>query len=58
MILTLWEIDDEAGSSFAKTFYRSWATGETAAVAAARAREAARTVDPHPYRWAPFAVVG
>jgi hypothetical protein len=58
MILTLWKIDDEAGSSFARTFYRSWATGETAAVAAARAREAARTVDPHPYRWAPFAVVG
>jgi hypothetical protein len=52
------KIVDEAWSSFARTFYRSWATGETAAVAADRARVAARTVDAHPYRWAPFAVVG
>ncbi len=58
MILTLWKLDDDAATAFARHFYPAWARGATAPEAAAQARSAIAAEEPHPFRWAPFLAVG
>jgi tetratricopeptide (TPR) repeat protein len=58
LVLTLWKLDDEAALAFAREFYPRWLGGVPAPRAASAARAELRRVLPHPFSWAPFAVLG
>ncbi len=55
---SLWPADDAATANLMPRFYRLMAGGETPAAALRRAQQETREEYPHPYHWAPFAVVG
>lgn len=59
VIATLWEVDDDASSLFASTFYRFW-IGEKASLGAAfrQATRETRDVYPNPRMWAGFVLIG
>ena len=55
---SLWPADDAATADLMPRFYRLMADGEGPAGALRRAQQETREQYPHPYHWAPFAVVG
>lgn len=58
LLLSFWNLDDQAACAFMKAFYREWLGGETKARALRAAALEIRNVRPHPFFWAPFYLVG
>jgi len=58
LLLTLWDVHDRSTSEFMAAFYRRFRDGQTKAVALQGAMQELRSIYPHPYYWAPFALIG
>jgi CHAT domain-containing protein len=58
LLLTMWQVDDLSTAEFMTAFYQNLGRGETKARALREAMRAVRQRFPHPYHWAPFALVG
>ena len=57
IVVSLWEVPDEATSLLMQTFYDNIANGQQPAQALATARNAVRSGYPQPYYWAGFVLV-
>jgi CHAT domain-containing protein len=57
IVVTLWEVSDNATSLLMRTFYDSIAAGQQPAQALATARNTVRSQFPQPYYWAGFVLV-
>jgi CHAT domain-containing protein len=57
-LLTLWDVQDHSTSQFMASFYGHLSRGEDKAVALRKATLELREVNPHPYYWAPFVLIG
>jgi CHAT domain-containing protein len=58
LLLSLWDVHDRSTAEFMAAFYRRLRDGETKAVALQGAMQELRSRYPHPYYWAPFALIG
>ncbi len=58
LLLTLWDVHDRSTAEFMSSFYRRFSGGEPKAVALRGAMQELRGRYPHPYYWAPFALIG
>ena len=58
LLLTLWDVHDRSTSEFMTAFYRRFSVGQPNAVALQGAMQELRSRYPHPYYWAPFALIG
>jgi CHAT domain-containing protein len=58
LLLSLWDVHDVSTQKFMTAFYRRFQHGENKATAAAEAAKEIRAEFPHPYHWAPFALIG
>jgi CHAT domain-containing protein len=57
LLLSLWDVHDEGTTAFMTGFYRALATTDTASAVRTAMLET-KAHHPHPYYWAPFALVG
>jgi CHAT domain-containing protein len=57
-LLTLWDIQDSSTLEFMISFYRCLTKGSNKAAALQKAVQQVREKHPHPYYWAPFALIG
>jgi CHAT domain-containing protein len=57
LLLSLWDVHDESTTAFMTSFYRALSGGDTAEAARVAMLETKAT-HPHPYYWAPFALMG
>lgn len=58
LLLTLWDVQDSSTAEFMRLFYERWAGESNLAAALRSATLSLRERHPHPYFWAPFALVG
>ena len=58
LLLTLWDVHDQSTSDFMVRFYRRFQDGQGKAAALRGAMIELRETYPHPYHWAPFALIG
>ncbi len=58
MVASLWAVDDRSTACFMKTFYTYLQTGVSKAAALRATMLEMRSVEPHPYYWAPFILLG
>ena len=58
VLLTLWDVNDNSTSAFMKAFYSRLHDGWGKARAAQQAMRELRERYPHPFYWAPFALIG
>lgn len=58
LLVTLWEIDDVTATEFMRAFYGRVVAGDTLASAVSTAMRHVRERFPHPYYWAPYALIG
>jgi len=58
VLLTLWDAYDRSTADFMKAFYGQLQTGRSKAQAAQVAMRELRDRYPHPFYWAPFALIG
>ena len=58
LLLTLWDVHDQSTSDFMTRFYRRFQEGQGKAAALRSAMIDLRETYPHPYHWAPFALIG
>jgi CHAT domain-containing protein len=58
LVLSLWDIDDRRTSAFMTIFYKGLTSGLPKVEALAQAMRQLMSLNPHPYYWAPFALVG
>jgi CHAT domain-containing protein len=58
LLLTLWDVHDRSTSEFMVAFYERFREGEPKAIALQGAMQELRSRYPHPYYWAPFALIG
>jgi CHAT domain-containing protein len=58
LLLTLWDVHDQSTSEFMTRFYRHLQAGAGKAAALRGAMIELRETYPHPYHWAPFALIG
>jgi CHAT domain-containing protein len=59
VLLTLWDVNDRSTAEFMKRFYRRLqAAPNNRAEALRAAMQDIKQVYPHPYHWAPFALMG
>jgi len=58
VLTTLWAVPDGAVVPWMRVFYRELSAGAGAAAALRQASLSAREKRPHPWAWAPFALVG
>jgi len=58
LLLTLWDVHDQSTSDFMTRFYRRFQEGQSKAAALRSAMIELRETYPHPYHWAPFALIG
>jgi CHAT domain-containing protein/Tfp pilus assembly protein PilF len=58
VLLTLWDVHDRSTTEFMIEFYRRFQNGEGKAAALQSAMRNLRDRYPHPYYWAPFALMG
>ncbi|NNE09519.1 MAG: CHAT domain-containing protein [Gemmatimonadetes bacterium] len=58
MLASYWKVDDRATTRLMSRFYRSLSGGARKSEALAAAMDSIRDESPHPYYWAPFALVG
>ena len=57
-VVTLWDVNDRSTAGFMKRFYQRLQEGSDRARALQQAMIDSRAIDPHPYHWAPFVLVG
>ncbi|MGA8144997.1 MAG: CHAT domain-containing tetratricopeptide repeat protein [Candidatus Acidiferrales bacterium] len=58
LLLTLWDVHDKSTSQFMASFYKRLGASESRASAFQASVQELRTSYPHPYHWAPFALIG
>jgi tetratricopeptide (TPR) repeat protein len=58
VLVSRWDVNDESTAEFMAEFYKDFAAGAGAATSLARAMRTIKRERPHPYYWAPFALVG
>jgi CHAT domain-containing protein len=58
LLVSLWIVDDEATASLMVDFYTSLKEGASPAAALRNAQRRQMQTTPHPYFWAPFALMG
>jgi CHAT domain-containing protein len=58
LMLSLWDVHDASTRDFMIAFYSRLAQGQTKPVAVQGAMLELRQTHPHPYYWAPFALIG
>lgn len=58
LLLTLWNVHDRSTADFMTSFYRCLQEGGEKAGALQGAMQELREQYPHPYYWAPFALIG
>ena len=58
VLASLWDVNDASTSAFMKSFYQRWAETGNRGVAMQKAIQELRATHPHPYYWAPFALIG
>jgi CHAT domain-containing protein len=58
LLTSLWSVSDDSTVMLMNEFYKTWRTGKTKANALQQAMQTVRLTYPHPYYWAPFALVG
>jgi CHAT domain-containing protein len=58
LLLTLWDVHDQSTADFMARFYRRFQDGQGKAAAVRGAMIELRESYPHPYHWAPFALIG
>jgi tetratricopeptide (TPR) repeat protein len=58
VLVTLWDVNDVSTATFMQSFYRHMSTDPHKGRATTAAMQELRAQYPHPYFWAPFALVG
>lgn len=58
VMVTLWDVNDESTARFMKSFYVALKSQPDKALALQEAIREVRDANPHPYYWAPFALIG
>ncbi|HEY0378859.1 MAG TPA: CHAT domain-containing tetratricopeptide repeat protein [Pyrinomonadaceae bacterium] len=58
LLLSLWTVDDEATAGLMASFYKRLLAGESPAAALRAAQLQLLAVQPHPFFWSPFMIVG
>jgi CHAT domain-containing protein len=58
LLVTLWDVDDRTTEDFMRRFYGHLVTGSDKAKAIRQSMREVREQNPHPYYWAPFALIG
>jgi tetratricopeptide (TPR) repeat protein len=58
VLVSLWTVHDRATATMMERCYQGLAAGSGRAVALRAAQQAVRAQYPHPYHWAPFALIG
>lgn len=58
LLVTLWDVHDRTTAEFMRTFYSQLSKDQDKAMALRNAIVALRERHPHPYFWAPYALVG
>jgi CHAT domain-containing protein len=58
LLLTLWDVHDQTTTEFMTSFYRRIGAAQNKALALQAAMQELRQHHPHPYYWAPFALIG
>jgi CHAT domain-containing protein len=58
LLLSLWDVNDQATCTYMAAFYEQWRSGATKAEAVRAAAQCVRASDPHPYHWAAFSLIG
>ncbi len=58
VLVTLWDVDDKSTADFMKSFYGHLSLKADKSLALQRAMQETREHYPHPYYWAPFALIG
>ena len=58
LLLSLWDVHDQSTADFMACFYRRFQDGDGKASALRGAMMELRERYPHPYHWAPFALIG
>jgi len=58
LLVSLWEVDDEATATLMTHFYTRLRAGERPAAALRQAQCALLAQEPHPYFWSPFVLLG
>jgi CHAT domain-containing protein len=58
LLLSLWDVNDQATCTFMATFYERWLSGASKAEAVRAAIQVVRHTQAHPYFWAAFVLVG
>jgi CHAT domain-containing protein len=58
LLLSLWDVHDRSTAEFMRAFYVHWNTNGGKAEAVRAAMLEVRERYPHPYHWAPFALIG
>jgi CHAT domain-containing protein len=58
LLLSLWDVHDQSTSQLMQLFYREYIQSANMPAALQHAMQELRAQNPHPYFWAPFALVG
>ena len=58
LMVSLWNVDDQATAVLMTKFYNSWKTGKTRTGALSAAMKDVRKTHPNPFYWAPFLLIG
>jgi CHAT domain-containing protein len=58
LLLSLWNVHDRSATRLVTSFYQHLANGASKTTALSRAMAELRKIQPHPYFWAPFKLIG
>jgi CHAT domain-containing protein len=58
LLLSLWDVHDQSTAKLMERFYKRYVAGQNAAASLQGAMRELRDEKPHPYFWAPFALIG
>ena len=58
VLVTLWDVNDRTTATFMQSFYEQMKANPDKGQALTAAMQALRAQYPHPYFWAPFALIG
>jgi CHAT domain-containing protein len=58
LLVSLWNVNDEATAALMTRFYKAWYQGSTKSNAMRSAMRAVRDERPNPFYWAPFLLIG
>jgi CHAT domain-containing protein len=58
LLVSLWNVSDEATVLLTEIFYREWLNGTNKSRALEAAMRRVRDLHPHPFHWAPFVLIG